>query len=164
MADQELADLQLFVAEHLTLEMPCSDCSGEGYWPAQPAPDLIMKSCSRCGGTGTIMAYPLRGMCPRTRGYVHGKLHRKDASECYSCQGRGWVPSTDLEALMENLISDTRQLKTEIDPGYAHMLLWNPTAPASGKYEIWTSEAPTWLEALWQTAAKWLGWKEDADD
>ena len=63
-------------------------CDGGGDWQ--------IWNCEVCHGTGKVPLLELvREKCPRCGGYGFLTEMGGDDILCSSCQGRGWIPSTD---------------------------------------------------------------------
>lgn len=48
-----------------------------------------------------IPVLDLRELCPQRGSYIYGKWHGTDASRCWSCYGRKWVPKQGEQALYQ---------------------------------------------------------------
>ena len=64
----------------------------------------VSKEC--CGAMGQVPTFPmLRGPCPGERGFPYIQWHHRAEMDnnyiAQCCQGRGWVPVTTTDALLE---------------------------------------------------------------
>lgn len=151
MTDQEVADLQLYVAARLKLEKDC-DCwyiveRNEGRSETiRKMPDA---NCPKCGGRGTITTYPLRVehkdcqvLNHNTPSYGCDQMFKAFYGDC---QGRGWVANTDTIELMRV----TRLTTLEYDNKNRWWVTFNREPSLVINVE-------DFIYALWWSADKWL--------
>ncbi len=110
-----IPELQLALAS-----LKCPKCEGTSVYSAEDDGNkeaVTNSECSACHGSGFLLE-GVREKCPGEKMYAN---HIRQG--CYICQGRGWIPSTDLfkyaEALKDLWGNDVRHDNDFLDIGWA---------------------------------------------